>query len=72
MIAAIDFGCYAIRSAFRVDTVGAPVTIYSEKSEYVVLPKVERYQQLLESHEIARAECEDTLAVYGNQAVRTR
>ena len=72
MITAIDFGCYAIRSAFREDIAGAPVKILSEKSEYVVLPNIERYRQLLDSHEVPRAECEDSLAVYGNQAARTR
>lgn len=72
MITAIDFGCYAIRSAFREPGTGAPVSMYSEKSEYVVLPNIERYRQLLDSHEVPRAECEDTLAVYGNQAVRAR
>jgi hypothetical protein len=62
MITAIDFGCYAIRSAFREEKIGAPVTMYSEKSEYIVLPNIERYRRLLDEHQVARAECEDTLA----------
>ena len=72
MITAIDFGCYAIRSAFREDIAGAPVKMFSEKSEYVVLPNVDRYRQLLDSHEVSRAECEETLAVYGSPAARVR
>ncbi len=68
MIAAIDFGCCAIRSTFRERIPGAPVTMYSENSEYVVLSNIERYQQLLETHEVPHAVCEDTLAIYGNQA----
>ncbi len=72
MITAIDFGCYAIRSAFRENMDGAPVRLFSERSEYVVLPNVERYLQLLNLHEIPRAECEDTLVVYGNRAACTR
>lgn len=72
MITAIDFGCYAIRSAFREDIAGAPVKMFSEKSEYIVLPNIPHYQQLLDSQEVSRAECEDTLAVYGNQAARSR
>jgi hypothetical protein len=72
MITAIDFGCYAIRSTFREGISGVPVTMYSEKSEYVVLPNIERYQQLLEAHEVPYAVCEDTLAIYGNQVTQTR
>ena len=72
MITAIDFGCYAIRSTFREGISGVPVTMYSEKSEYVVLPNIERYQQLLEAHEVPHAVCEDTLAIYGNQVTQTR
>jgi hypothetical protein len=72
MITAIDFGCYAIRSAFREEKIGAPVTMYSEKSEYIVLPNIERYRRLLDEHQVARAECEDTLVVYGSQASQTR
>lgn len=72
MITAIDFGCYAIRSAFREDASGSPVKVFSERSEYVVLPNIERYRQLLDSHQVPRAECEDTLAAYGNQAARAR
>ncbi|MCH2200565.1 MAG: hypothetical protein MK102_01235 [Fuerstiella sp.] len=72
MIAAIDFGCFAIRSAFRQDTDGAPITVYSERSEYIVLPNTERYRQLLDTHTVPHAECEDTVAVYGNQASQMR
>lgn len=72
MITAIDFGCYAIRSAYRENTVGAPINVFSEKAEYVVLPNIERYRQLLDSHQVPRAECEDMLAVYGNEAARAR
>ncbi len=72
MITAIDFGCFAIRSAFREENVGAPVSMYSERSEYIVLPNIERYRQLLDAHQVARAECEDTLAVYGSQASQAR
>jgi len=72
MITAIDFGCFAIRSAFREDRAGAPISMYSEQSEYVMLPNIERYRQLLDSHAVSRAECEDSLTVYGNQAARAR
>lgn len=72
MITAIDFGCYAIRSACRREHAGAPITMYSEQSEYVVLPNIERYRQLLDAHEVPRAECEESLVVFGNQAKRVR
>ncbi len=72
MITAIDFGCYAIRSAFRGTTAGGPVSVCSEKAEYVVLPNIERYRQLLDTHDVPRAECEDSLVIYGNQAIRAR
>lgn len=72
MITAIDFGCHAIRSAFRESVAGAPVRMFSEKSEYITLPNIPRYQQLLDAQNVSRAVCEDTLAVYGNQAARSR
>ena len=72
MITAIDFGCYAIRSAFREDIDGVLLKMFSERSEYVVLSNVEHHQQLLDFHNIPRAECGDTLAVYGNQAAGAR
>ncbi|MCH2210455.1 MAG: hypothetical protein MK110_04085 [Fuerstiella sp.] len=72
MITAIDFGCFEIRSAFRQAKDGAPITVFSERSEYLVLPNTERYRQLLGTHVIPHAECEDTLAVYGNQAAHMR
>lgn len=72
MITAIDFGCYAIRSAYRDSVAGAPVKVFSERSEYVILPNTERCRKLLKSHGISHAECEDALAVFGNQAAQTR
>ena len=62
MIAAIDFGCYAIRSAIRTDR----VTLRSERSEYVILPGKHAYQQTLTERRIPYARCEGSLVAYGN------
>jgi len=72
MITAIDFGCFAIRSAWRADPPNSGIMMHSAQSEYVVLPNIEQHRQLLDAHGISRAECEDSIVVYGNQAERAR
>ncbi len=72
MITAIDFGCYAIRSGCRRSGRGTSLVVCSERSEYVVLPAVERYRQLLKDDCLVHAECEEFLTVYGNHARRAR
>lgn len=62
MIAAIDFGCYAIRSAVRTDR----ITLRSERSEYVILPGKHDYHQTLTERKVPFARCEGSLVAYGN------
>ena len=66
MTAAVDFGCYAIRTATRTDR----ITLRSERSEYVTLPGKRAYQQTLTERAIPFATCERSLVVYGNGADR--
>ena len=72
MITAIDFGCYTIRSAWRDAFPDAPVRMRSAQSEYVILPDINRSRQLLNAHGIPRAECDDSIVVYGDHAERAR
>jgi len=72
MNTAIDFGCYAIRATRRQPGFSEQIGFQSEQSEYVVLPNTDQYRQMLDAHSIPRAECEESLVVYGNQAARSR
>ncbi len=72
MITAIDFGCHVIRSAFRSTIDRKLVRLYSERAEYAVLPKENRYCQALTDRKISYAECEDSLVVFGNRAEQVR
>lgn len=68
MITAIDFGCHTIRAASGDTGRRDVVRGCQERSEYVVLPATDRYQQMLESNQIGFAECEDSYVVFGNGA----
>lgn len=68
MMTAIDFGCHTIRAASGNTQQPDVVRGCQERSEYVVLPANDRYQQMLEANEIGYAECEDSLVVFGNKA----
>lgn len=68
MITAIDFGCYAIRTAFRDPATTAAITFYSERSEYAILPDQESHRQALLERNISYGACEDNLVVFGNRA----
>lgn len=72
MITAIDFGCYAIRSAYLSSSSPRTVRHFSERSEYAVLPNVDHYRQTLTDKAIAFAECEDSIVVFGNLAEQVR
>ncbi len=72
MITAIDFGCYAIRTAFRDPATAAAITLYSERSEYAILPDQESHRQALLEREISYGACEDNLLVFGNRAGQVR
>lgn len=72
MITAIDFGCYAIRTAFRDTAASSAITLYSERSEYAILPDQKSHRQALLEREIAYGACEDNLLVFGNRAGQVR
>ncbi|MEZ6126116.1 MAG: hypothetical protein R3C49_23555 [Planctomycetaceae bacterium] len=72
MITAIDFGSYAIRSAWRTDGVGAPIRLCTERSQYCVLPDQDVFRESLESRSIPYAACDQTLVVFGNRADSVR
>lgn len=68
MITAIDFGCHTIRAASGNIERPNVVRGSHERSEYVVLPATDRYQQMLEANQIGYGECEDSFVVFGNKA----
>ncbi|MEP3481436.1 MAG: hypothetical protein ABJZ55_19495 [Fuerstiella sp.] len=68
MMTAIDFGCHTIRAASGNPERPDVVQGCHERSEYVVLPATDRYQQMLEANQIGYAECEDSFVVFGNKA----
>lgn len=68
MISAIDFGCHTIRAASADTTLKGRVRGCRERSEYVVLPATDHYQELLDSNQIGYAECEESFVVFGNRA----
>lgn len=68
MISAIDFGCHTIRAASADVSQQGRVRGCRERSEYVVLPATEHYNELLQSNQIGFAECEDSFVVFGNKA----
>ncbi len=72
MITAIDFGCHAIRAAYRDPQNSRSVTFLSERSEYVVLPMLDTHREALASRGTSYAECDDSLVVFGNQAQQIR
>jgi len=68
MITAIDFGCYAIRSAYRSPSTSSQVTLFSERAEYAMLPSQDSFRDALADRRIAHAECDDSIVVFGNRA----
>ena len=72
MITAIDFGCYAIRSAWRSPTASPQLTLFNERAEYAVLPGQDSYRQALEDRQICYAECDGSLVVFGDRAGQVR
>jgi hypothetical protein len=68
MITALDFGCYAIRSAYRQHPSSRQLTMFCERSEYTLLPNTDRYLTALTESRIPSAQCEDHLVVFGNRA----
>jgi hypothetical protein len=72
MMTAIDFGCHAIRSAFRSLDNHRTITLFSERSEYVVLPDTETYRDAVTSRGIPHADCEGSIVVFGNRAEEVR
>jgi hypothetical protein len=72
MITAIDFGCHTIRAAHRSSAESSAITLYSERSEYVILPNQESHRQALLERQISYGACEDNLLVFGNRAGQVR
>ncbi|MCR9200652.1 MAG: hypothetical protein NXI04_18605 [Planctomycetaceae bacterium] len=72
MITAIDFGCDAIRSAFRSMENRRQISLFSERAQYTVLPNTHTHLQALADNHISYATCEDSLVVFGNQAASVR
>ena len=72
MITAIDFGCYAVRSAWRYPSASPRLTLFSERAEYAVLPDQHSYRQALGDRQVSYAECDGSLVVFGNQAGQIR
>ncbi|MEZ6128188.1 MAG: hypothetical protein R3C59_05880 [Planctomycetaceae bacterium] len=68
MITAIDFGCYAIRAAYRSPATSSQITLYSERAEYAMLPNQDSFREALSDRRIAHAECDDSIVVFGNRA----
>lgn len=72
MITAIDFGCYAIRCAYRHPETAAHITLFSERAEYAVLPNQETFHTALAERQISYATCDDSIVVFGNRASQVR
>jgi len=72
MMTAIDYGGYAIRSAFRNPTDPKAVTFLSERSEYAVLPMLDSFRDAIGRLGISYAKCEDSYVVFGNKADQVR
>lgn len=72
MMTAIDFGCYAIRSAFRSPPEFRQLMLMTERSEYAVLPLRDVCREALMQRGIPHAECEDSIVVFGNRAEQVR
>lgn len=72
MITAIDFGCHTIRSAYRSSPTASTLALFSEQSEYAVLPVQDSHRQALFDRRISFGECDDSLVVFGNRATQVR
>ena len=72
MITAIDFGCYAIRSAYRTPSDPMRVTMTTERSEYAVLSNQSSCRETVIERNIPCAECENSTVVFGNHADQVR
>ena len=68
MITAIDFGCHAIRSAYRSPNTPDRITMFCERAEYAVLPDTDQFRDALENSQTPFAECENSLVIFGNRA----
>ncbi|MEZ6062833.1 MAG: hypothetical protein R3C19_21020 [Planctomycetaceae bacterium] len=68
MITAMDFGCHAIRSAYRDPRTPDRITMFCERTEYAELPNTEPFRNALEAAHTPYAECEDSLVIFGNRA----
>ncbi|MEO2018414.1 MAG: hypothetical protein ABGZ53_29025 [Fuerstiella sp.] len=72
MITAIDFGCYAIRTAYRTPSNPMRVTMIAERSEYAVLSDQSSCRETVIERNIPFAECGDSTVVFGNHADQVR
>lgn len=72
MITAIDFGTSTIRSAFRSPSQKDRLTIFAERAEYALIPATQTHRQLLIDQSISFAECDNSIAVIGNQINRIK
>ncbi len=72
MICAIDFGSCWIRSVFRNPTAPERLSLYVEKSEYALIANSEQHRRTLRDEQIPFAECEGSLVVVGNNAIKAQ
>lgn len=71
-MSAIDFGCSSIRCLHRDFPDRNRLRLFSERSEYIVIPAGEAQERVLGAEGIPFAECQDALAVVGNEVDRAR
>ncbi|MDG2129068.1 MAG: hypothetical protein P8K08_13800 [Fuerstiella sp.] len=72
MITAIDFGCYAIRSAYRTPADQTRITMITERSEYAVLSNQSSCRETVIDRNIPCAECNDSTIVFGHHTEQIR
>ena len=72
MICAIDFGSCRIRSVFRNPQTPGRLTMFSERSEYTLLPNTEEHRFSLDFKAVPYAECNQALVVFGNHAAKVQ
>jgi hypothetical protein len=72
MITAIDFGCYAIRSAYRTPSDHTRITMITERSEYAVLSDQPSCRETVIGRNIPFAECGGSTIVFGHHTDQVR